>query len=438
MARPPHPPANDDEPLPGAADGPARGVSGARPSLAGARWLTSPAVRRLFAALEIDGDTARVVGGAVRNTLLGVPVTDIDVATTALPETVVARAEAAGLKAIPTGIEHGTITVVASGTPFEVTTLREDVETFGRHATVRFGRDWSHDAARRDFTMNALYADRTGVVHDPTGTGYEDCLARRVRFIGVARRRIAEDYLRILRFFRFHAQYGTGELDAEGLSAVIACREGLRELSAERVGHEVRRIVAAPAAPTVVEAMADTGIIEIALGGVVRTVDFRRLAALSQTHPEASDPMLRLAVLACFVEEDVARLTARLRLSNAEATRMRRALAAAEDLAPGTADVDLRLALYRQGRGVTVDGGLVAWARSGAGPDSREWAGLLARAHGLEIPVFPLAGRDLLDAGVPRGPLVGQILRALEARWIASGFKAGGAELLEAAPISGN
>ncbi|WP_205470521.1 CCA tRNA nucleotidyltransferase [Breoghania sp. L-A4] len=185
-------------------------------SLADADWLNTRAIRKVFAAIERDGDAARVVGGAVRNALLDEPVADIDIATTASPQDVTARARAAGLKAVPTGIEHGTVTVISSGTPFEVTTLREDVETFGRHASVRFGRDWTADAQRRDFTMNALYVDSTGAIFDPIGSGYADCLARHVRFIGEPEARIREDYLRILRFFRFHAQYGAGAMDAQG------------------------------------------------------------------------------------------------------------------------------------------------------------------------------------------------------------------------------
>ena len=200
-----------------------------------AEWLKSPGIQAVFAAIEQEGDEARVVGGAVRNTLLGHPVPDVDIATTASPETVMERARAAGLKPIGTGIDHGTITVVSSGYPYEVTTLREDVETFGRQARVVFGRNWTRDAERRDFTLNALYVDRHGRLHDPLG-GLDDCLNRHVRFIGDPDTRIREDYLRILRFFRIYAAYGAGDMDADGLGACLRQRDGLRHLSAERIG----------------------------------------------------------------------------------------------------------------------------------------------------------------------------------------------------------
>src|SRR4029077_2464537 len=199
---------------------------------------------RLLDVLDAGGEEARVVGGAVRNALLGIPIGEIDIATTAVPDEVVRRAKNAGFKPVPTGIEHGTVTVVIGGRPFEVTTLREDVETFGRHANVRFGRDWKKDAERRDFSMNALSAGADGHVHDYVG-GLADLKARRVRFIGEASKRIAEDYLRILRFFRFHAAYGHGLPDAAGLAACIAARAGLGQLSRERVRMELLKLLLA-------------------------------------------------------------------------------------------------------------------------------------------------------------------------------------------------
>ena len=219
-----------------------------------ADWLADPRLARLFSAIERDDETCWVVGGAVRNTLIGLPVTDVDVATTALPKVVMKRAAAAGLKPVPTGIAHGTVTVVAEGHPFEVTTLRRDVETHGRHATVHFGRDWSADAHRRDFTMNALYASLDGAVHDFVG-GVADARAGLVRFIGEAATRIAEDRLRILRFFRFHAAYGRGAPDPEGLAAAIAAQAGLADLSAERIGQETMKLVVARRAAETVAVM---------------------------------------------------------------------------------------------------------------------------------------------------------------------------------------
>src|SRR5580704_4499303 len=206
--------------------------------LADAPWLTSGPAARVLALLNGDGEEARVVGGAVRNALLKIPIGDIDIATTALPDEVVRRAKAAGIKCVPTGIDHGTVTLVVDAQPFEVTTLREDTETFGRKAKVAFGRDWATDAERRDFTINGLSVDADGVVHDHVG-GLEDIAARRVRFIGDPNSRIAEDYLRVLRFFRIHAAYGAGQPDRAGILACISEREGLATLSAERVRLEM-------------------------------------------------------------------------------------------------------------------------------------------------------------------------------------------------------
>ena len=225
-----------------------------------AGWLASGALPRLLAVLDCDGEEARVVGGAVRNALLGMPIAEVDVATTAVPEEVVKRVTAAGFKPVPTGIEHGTVTVVIDKHPFEVTTLRKDVETYGRHAKVEFGRDWKADAERRDFTINALSATRDGAIYDYTG-GLDDLGHRRVRFIGDPAKRIAEDYLRILRFFRFHAAYGTSDHpDAVGLAACIAGRDGLDQLSRERLRMEMMKLVVAPHAVPTLISMTDSGI----------------------------------------------------------------------------------------------------------------------------------------------------------------------------------
>ncbi|MER2606094.1 MAG: CCA tRNA nucleotidyltransferase, partial [Siculibacillus sp.] len=289
-----------------------------------APWLDDPRLARLFAAIEREGDAAYVVGGAVRNTLLDLPAGDVDVATTALPEAVTARARAAGLKPVPTGIDHGTVTVVVEGHPFEVTTLRQDVASHGRHATVAFGRDWSVDAHRRDFTMNALYASLDGVVHDFVD-GIADCRAGRVRFIGSAARRIEEDYLRILRFFRFHAAYGRGPLDAEGLAAAIAAREGLAGLSAERIGQETLKLMPAIGAPVTVAAMSDAGLLQRVLGRAADLGAFARLHALSNAGGRparaAGEAVVFLTALAGWTEGDAIALGERLRLSNAARDR---------------------------------------------------------------------------------------------------------------------
>ena len=246
-----------------------------------APWLTSGPTARVLALLNSDGVEARAVGGAVRNELLGLPIGDIDIATSALPDEVVRRARAAGIKSVPTGIEHGTVTLVVDAQPFEVTTLREDVETFGRKAKVAFGRDWVRDAERRDFTINGLSVDADGIVHDYVG-GLEDIEARRVRFIGDPDLRIAEDYLRILRFFRIHAAYGQGEPDRAGYLACIAGRTGLAALSAERVRAEMMKLVVAPGAALAVEAMAESGLLQTILGGVAYTGPFAAMIAVER------------------------------------------------------------------------------------------------------------------------------------------------------------
>src|ERR1700682_5385372 len=243
-----------------------------------APWLKSGPTARVLGLLNGNGEEARVVGGAVRNALLKIPTADIDIATTALPDEVIRRARTAGIKSVPTGIEHGTVTLVVDTQPFEVTTLREDTETFGRKAKVAFGRDWVRDAERRDFTINGLSVDADGVVHDHVG-GLEDIAARRVRFIGDPNSRIAEDYLRILRFFRIHASYGAGEPDRAGYLACVAARAGLATLSAERLRMEMLKLVVAEGAAGAIVAMADGGLLQAILGGVTYPGPFLAMMA---------------------------------------------------------------------------------------------------------------------------------------------------------------
>src|ERR1700751_2003488 len=230
-------------------------------------WLNSGATPRVLKLLNGDGEEARVVGGAVRNALLDIPIGDVDIATTAVPEEVIRRARAAGIKSVPTGVEHGTVTLGIDSHPFEVTTLREDTETFGRKARVAFGRDWARDAERRDFTINGLSVDAAGQVHDYVG-GLDDIAARRVRFIGDPDQRIAEDYLRILRFFRIHAAFAAGEPDRAGYLACIRGREGLAGLWAERGRIEMLKLLVAQGASAAAVAMADGGLAQVLTGGV--------------------------------------------------------------------------------------------------------------------------------------------------------------------------
>ncbi len=395
-------------------------MTGSSSQLGNIGWLTQGEVARLLALLDRDGEEARVVGGAVRNALLGEPIAEIDVATTALPEEVVRRVEAAGWKAVPTGIEHGTITVVIDGQPFEVTTLRRDVETFGRKAKVAFGRDWTADAQRRDFTINALSATTDGKIHDYAG-GLADVAARRVRFIGEPRERIAEDYLRILRFFRFHAWYGHGTPDAAGLHACILARAGLDSLSRERVRMELLKLLLAPHAAPTLAVMAETGILGTVLGGVPLLASFENVVKAEAALGMSPNPVRRLGALGVAVAEDAERLAERLRLSNAEAER----LAALERwwrVSPAAGDQAAHALLYNLGAQSFADRVLVAWARSAAGAGDGAWHELARLPERWTVPAFPLKAADFTRRGVVAGPALGAAMRAAEEAWIAANF----------------
>ncbi|SHO62408.1 poly(A) polymerase [Pseudoxanthobacter soli DSM 19599] len=402
---------------------------GGPPSLGDAPWLADPATQRLLATLGADGEEARIVGGAVRNALIGEPVEDIDIATTALPEEVMRRARAAGFKAVPTGVEHGTVTVVAGGRPFEVTTLRRDVATDGRRAEVAFGRDWDVDARRRDFTMNALYVDAGGTLFDPVG-GYGDCLARRVRFIGDPDRRIAEDYLRILRFFRFCARYGRGEPDGDGLAAAVRGRAGLRRLSAERIAAEMTKLVTACSAATVMPALSETGLLGRVLGGIGLPARFARVSALVPARSAARrlPPALGFVALGVLVAEDVDRLADRLKLANALRGAMAALVGAQVALGArkaGLGPVDsaaVRRLVHGFGADAAEGALLLAAADCGCDADAGHLAALLAVARGWQAPSFPVSGADLAALGIPPGRGMGERLAALKSAWIASDF----------------
>jgi poly(A) polymerase len=387
-----------------------------------ANWLRERALGRILDALDSNGEEARIVGGAVRNALLGEPLGDIDIATTALPQEVARRAEAAGFKPVPTGIEHGTITVVADGSPFEVTTLREDVETFGRHARVVFGRDWRRDAERRDFTMNALFLARDGTVHDYVG-GLADVAARRVRFIGDPSARIAEDYLRILRFFRFHAAYGHGGLpDADGLHACIGARAGLDTLSRERVRMEVLKLVLARHAVPALAAMTEAGLLDRVLGGVPLLASLSNQIKLEAALSLAPDAVRRLGALAVIVPEDAERLRERLRLANAEYERLAAMADAWWRIAAGTDEQTARALLYRLRPDKYLDRVLLAWSRAPEGAADQAWHERATLASRWTAPVFPLRAADFIARGVEKGPALGVAMRVAEAAWIAAGF----------------
>jgi poly(A) polymerase len=402
-------------------------LAGAQAALAG--LLRDRGVEKLFAALDGDGEEMCIVGGAVRNALMGLPATEIDLATTALPHEVVRRAELAGFKAVPTGIEHGTVTVVVQGRPFEVTTLREDIETDGRRAMVRFGRSFAADAARRDFTINALSLDRQGKLHDEVG-GLPDIAARRVRFIGDAERRVTEDYLRILRFFRFHASYATGAPDAEGFAAAIKLRQGLRHLSAERVRNELMKLLVTPGVVATAREMLAGGFWPLLLNGVPHIGRFAGFVEAEGATGETAGPLPRLAALAVMTSEDAARLRDTLRLSKAEATLLAKIASALEHLhrwpqrenEPRFGTDFTRLVLDLGAAPVSI-----ALTIEAAGTSAARAAALRRRAS--EVPRFPISGAQLLARGIAPGPEVGRILGLAREAWIAASCPLGKAAL---------
>lgn len=388
-------------------------------SMADQPWLTAAATRAVMAALEAAGGPgcARFVGGCVRNSLMGQGVDDIDIATRLRPEQTIAALKAAGLKAVPTGVEHGTVTGVSERQPYEITTLRRDVETDGRRAVVAFTEDWAEDAARRDFRLNALYADAEGTVFDPTGGGLEDAAAGRIVFVGEGETRIREDYLRILRFFRFYAWYGQGAPDAVGLAACGALKGGMGQLSAERVSKELLKLLAAPDPRPSVRAMQDSGVLAQALPDVQPLAVFEALCGLSD------DPVLRLSALLPTDEAAVVRIAGALRLSNAVRDRLAAIVADGPTVSPGMGEVAARAAIYRLGQRAFRDRLRLAQAATGGDGEA-----LRQLAEAWSAPRMPVGGRELAKLGVKPGPETGRILKAFEAGWIADDFPEDGHE----------
>ena len=385
-----------------------------------APWLRSGATARVLGILNGNGEEARVVGGAVRNALLKIPIGDVDVATTALPAEVIRRAKAAGIKSVPTGIDHGTVTLIVDAHPFEITTLREDTETFGRKAKVAFGRDWIADAERRDFTINGMSVDAAGVVHDHVG-GLEDIGAKRVRFIGDPDRRIAEDYLRILRFFRIHAAFGAGEPDRAGYRACIRARAGLAQLSAERVRMEMLKLMVAEGAVAATTAMADAGLLLPIFGGITYIGPLATMVSAERSLGLEPDGIRRLGALAVAVTEDARRVSIRLRLSNAEAKALDSMGHRWWRLA-GMDEAKARRRLYRLGEDRYRDRLMLAWARSGDAANSPHWRELAALPERWRAPKFPLKAADFIARGIAEGPTLGQILALAEDAWLAADF----------------
>jgi poly(A) polymerase len=386
------------------------------PSLADAPWLNEPRLQEIMLAIMAAGGEVRVAGGAVRNSLLGEKISDVDLATTMLPAEVMRVCKAAGFGVHPTGLEHGTITVVNKHQPFEVTTLRRDVETDGRRAVVAFTNDWSEDALRRDFTINAMYCDTSGKIYDFTD-GYRDILRSRVRFVGTASARIKEDYLRILRFFRFHARYGKGAPDAVGLAAAVKLKSGLKKISAERIRQEMVKLLVAPKAITTLKVMAASGILKVILP---YTEEWRVLGRL----PE--DAILRLYALAKSPDD----LKERLRLSNDEASRIS-ALMNAPEISPHLRLTEQRAMLYSVGETTWRDAVHLAFAKSKAKLGDAKWQSFLDLPTQSPAPKFPVTGKDLLAAGVASGPAMGAVLRQLEDWWVASDFVPSREDLLK-------
>jgi poly(A) polymerase len=399
-------------------------------SVAGETWFQDAALQRILAILNADGGEARVAGGAVRNALMGLDVADVDIATTLRPEVVVERAKAAGIKSVPTGIEHGTVTLVVDGRGFEVTTLRRDIETNGRHAVVEFGTDWKADAERRDLTINALYADARGEVIDLV-EGLKDLEKRTIRFIGDASQRIAEDHLRILRFFRFFAFYGSGRPDADGLRACARAKDRLSTLSAERVWAETKKLLSAPDPSRALLWMRQAGVLTEILPETEKWgIDsIHGLVAAEQSLGWTPHPLLRLAAIVPPDEPRLEALAKRLRLSNADALKLTRW--ASTPMPPDeVTDVGFTRLLYRHGRPGMISRLKLALASARAGAEddpvamrkSARLSQLLIKAEKYEKPAFPLTGADVLAAGVPAGKRVGEVLKELEEFWIGRNF----------------
>jgi len=366
-----------------------------------------------MAALAAAGgpDCARFVGGCVRNALIGSPIDDIDIATALTPDAVVAALKAAGLRSVPTGIEHGTVTAISEHQPFEITTLRRDVSTDGRRATVAFTTDWTEDAGRRDFRLNALYADANGVILDPTEQGYDDALAGRIVFVGEPEGRIREDYLRILRFYRFYAWYGRGAPDAAAVAACSALAEGVEQLSAERVSKELLKLLAAPDPRPAVRLMDEAGVLARVLREPGDLVLFEAMTDLS------GDAVLRLSALLPDEPARVGEVARGLRLSNAQRDRLVEAVSGQATTA--LAEPQARALIYRGGRQTFEDRIMRAWAAGGEADGARR---LLALAQDWARPTLPVGGRDLAQLGLKPGPETGRVLKAFEDGWIADDF----------------
>ncbi len=381
-------------------------------------WMTAPETVAVMAALG----EARFVGGAVRNALLGTGVADIDIAVPMPPSEVLARLVAKNIKVVETGMDHGTVTAIVGSQAFEITSLRRDVETDGRHAVIAFTDDWAEDAARRDFTINALYASASGEIFD-YATGVEDLIAGRVRFMGDAHARIAEDYLRVLRLFRFHAWYGKGDVDAQGLRAAAEAKDKLKTLSAERIAKELLRLLEAGNPTLVLRVMAATGILPELLPGALHLQRLERLVEIDADNFAPRDGVLRLAALLTEGGDAAHAVADALKLSNADRLRLEQALSG-EHIAAQLSARDARRLLYRIGVSRFRDKVWLAWAATPRSANAIQWRMLLTMAENWQRPRFPLSGLDVIQAGVPEGPEVGRVLAKVEDWWVGGDFAA--------------
>lgn len=387
-------------------------------------WMAAASTQAVLDALEAKGGTgcARFVGGSVRNALLDRPVDDIDIATVLTPDQVIEALKSAGLKAVPTGVEHGTVTAISGRQPFEITTLRRDVATDGRRAVVAFTTDWAEDAQRRDFTLNALYADRDGTIFDPTGTGVADGKAGRIVFVGDPQTRLREDYLRILRFFRFQAWYGQGEPDAVALAACAALKGEMGQLAAERISKELLKLLAAEDPRGAVALMAQSGVLAQIVPEAENLARFDQLVEIESDQLFTNDPLLRLAALLPDDQSAGARVAERLRLSNDQRDRLVAALGQAPRITSVMSAPEIRRAIYQIGGRAFADRVTLAWAGAGRTATPHSWREALALGESWTPPAFPITGEDVLKAGAPKGPMVGQVLREIEAWWLEHDF----------------
>ena len=380
-------------------------------------WMTAAPTVAVMTALSANDGQPRFVGGCVRDALLDREVKDIDIATPDAPEKVIAKLAAAGLKSVPTGLKHGTITAIADGRPFEVTTLRRDVETYGRHADVAFTDNWTEDAARRDLTINSVYCDPDGTLYDPF-SGLGDIRSGHIRFVGEARARIEEDVLRILRFFRFFAHYGQGEIDAEGLAACQDLAHLLPGLSAERVSAEILRLLVATDPLPTVCLMDEAGVWLQLLPGEININSLQNLVQIERAEAVA-EPLRRIFALDQPDVSEAFELARHYRLSNVQRTRLVAMAISAPDLVPGMADQALRRLLYAAGPEAVMDRVFLNEAQFGG----ENWSVLRSRVADWEPQTLPVQGRDVLALGIAPGPEVGDLIVELEAWWVENDFR---------------